>query len=182
MIRQKQERLLRQITLSGKTFRVTEMIQDAAQHPWAGQTHYESLLARYWESPPPGQFTFQFASPTVFRSNQLYTPLPLPRLVFESLHRRWNHFSLQTIPDDFLAFARDSLVIRDFQIRTRHVRIKKGGAWRQIPGFVGRCTFGAVIQDQYWLKWGHLLAAFALYAGVGKNTSMGFGQTRLLTE
>jgi len=83
--------------------------------------------------------------------------------------------------DDFLAFARDSLIIRDFQIRTRHVRIKKGGDWRQIPGFVGRCTFGAVTQDRVWMKWTHLLAGFALYAGVGKNTAMGLGQTRLIT-
>ncbi len=183
MLRQKQRGALRQIRLGGGVFQVREMFQDASGHPWAGMDRFETLLQKYWEPEnPPASLSLRFASPTVFRSNQVYLPLPVPRLVFEGLYRRWNRFALQEIPEEFLSFAADSLVIRDFQIRSRRVHIKKGDAWREIPGFVGACTFGAVVPERYWLRWTHLLAAFALYAGVGKNTAMGLGQTRLLAD
>jgi CRISPR/Cas system endoribonuclease Cas6 (RAMP superfamily) len=48
-------------------------------------------------------------------------------------------------------------------------------------GFTGDCHFIALRRDhRQWLRVLHLLAAFALYAGVGAHTAMGLGQARVM--
>ena len=129
-------------------------------------------------SPPSSRLALRFASPTVFRSSGVNVPLPLPGLVFEGLARRWNAFGPLRIPPEVRRFADERMVISRYQLRTERVTFGDEGERGAYPGFVGVCGYAFRGRDRYWMGLIHLLAAFALYAGVGTRTTMGLGQTR----
>jgi len=170
-----------EVTLVGKPLSLRAAYWKRSQHDWAGNDTFETFFQGYWETEmSSSRISMYFSSPTTFKSQGVLTPLPLPRLVFASLERRWNLFAPQKTPADLMDFITSSIVIDHYTLRTQKVRFKKGDEWTVMPGFEGRCTFESLIKDQYWLRWVRLLAAFSLYAGVGKNTTMGLGQARLL--
>ena len=107
-------------------------------------------------------------------------PLPLPRLIFEGLARRWNAFGPLQVPDEVRRFADEMMLISRYRLRTERVSFGKGGERGAYPGFVGVCGYAFRNQDRYWLGLIHALAAFALYAGVGARTTMGLGQARVI--
>jgi CRISPR-associated endoribonuclease Cas6 len=181
-----QERILphlpESITLAGAGFRIVDVAVDGAQHPWAGQASFEDLVQRYTlqAAAPPPRLTLRFASPTVFRSDGANVPLPLPGLVFEGLARRWNAFAPLQIPPEVRRFADEVMVIARYELRTEQVIFGEEGERGMYPGFVGTCSYAFKTHDRYWLGLAHLLAAFALYAGVGARTTMGLGQARAI--
>ncbi len=67
------------------------------------------------------------------------------------------------------------VAISRYQLRTRILPFKDGAM--QV-GFVGDVTFLALNSDRYWVGALHLLAEYALFAGVGYQTTMGMGQAR----
>lgn len=164
------------IRLLDHPFRVQMATTDPTVSNWAGQTSYVALAQRHMLTPQqPRQLSLHFASPTVFRSNDAYLPLPLPKLVFEGLVRQWNSLSSVTIADEVVRYAEECLLISRYKLQTERVdRGQRGG----LPGFVGSCTYAFKVQDRYWMGVIHLLAEFAFYAGVGKQTAMGLGQVR----
>lgn len=138
---------------------------------------YESLsapwlLAKQW---PPNRIEFEFLSPTVFKSNGHYQPIPMPGWVFGSLLQRWNAFAPVSFPDEVRRYAEECLVLTHYDLRT-HVLHLGGGAKR--PGATGSASYTAVVKDRYWLSLIHTLADFAPYAGVGAGAPMGLGQVR----
>jgi CRISPR-associated endoribonuclease Cas6 len=171
-----------EVSLAGVSFRVAEVITDPSQteergiRPWVGRTSFEDLLKQNALRPRiPAGVKLRFASPTVFRSRGSFMPVPLPRLVFEGLTRKWNDRSPVVLPVEVVEYAGQSVVISSYRLRTRVVRFGEGQA---VPGFVGTCSYAMVAGDPYWMGMIHTLAAFAMYAGVGKQTTMGMGQTR----
>jgi CRISPR-associated endoribonuclease Cas6 len=170
------------ISLADADLRLVEATADATAHPWAGQTTFETLIQAHTLSAalPPPRLALRFASPTVFRSGGVNLPLPLPRLVFESLARRWNAFGPLRIPDEVSRFADEMMLISRYRLRTERVSFGEGGERGAYPGFVGICGYAFRNRDRYWLGLVHTLAAFALYAGVGARTSMGLGQARVV--
>jgi CRISPR-associated endoribonuclease Cas6 len=168
------------ITLTGAPLRVAGVTADSAAHPWAGQTTFADLVQRHTlsPSPPPSQVALRFASPTVFRSSGVNVPLPLPRLVFEGLARRWNAFAPVRLPPEVARFAEECLVISRYRLQTERVVFGEEGERGAYPGFVGTCGYAFRVHDRYWMGLIHLLAAFALYAGVGARTTMGLGQAK----
>jgi CRISPR-associated endoribonuclease Cas6 len=170
------------IVLTGGTLRVGSVTTDAAAHPWAGQTNFQDLVQQHTlsSSPPPPRLVLRFASPTVFRSSGVNIPLPLPGLVFEGLARRWNAFAPLGIPPEVRRFAEESMLISQYQLRTERVTFGEEGERGTYPGFVGMCGYSFRVRDRYWMGLIHLLAAFALYAGVGARTTMGLGQARAI--
>ena len=162
-------------------------IEGVAMHPqeveenigvWVGETSFEALLGERLHGHHAPRVTLRFASPTVFKSQGHFMPLPLPRLVFESLLRRWNAFSPVRIHEDAIRYVNEAVAITYHRLHTERVRFGEDGERGAMPGFVGRCTYVMRIRDRYWMGVIHTLARFALYAGVGKRTSMGLGQTR----
>jgi CRISPR-associated endoribonuclease Cas6 len=127
---------------------------------------------------PPSRITLAFLSPTTFRSGGKNLPLPLPGLVFGSLLERWNAFSPVTFPEDTRRFAEECLALARYRLRTTMVEIEGG---KQV-GFVGWCTYTALVKKPYWLRAIEALAEFALYGGVGAKTTMGLGQARRLKD
>ena len=166
------------LELAGLPFQVTGVTLDPSQNPWAGTATDAALLERVGLQPHfPSRVTLRFASPTVFRSQKAYMPLPLPRLVFEGLARRWNDYATIAIPSEVVRYAEECLVISRYRLQTERVSRGEKGAF---PGFVGTCTFTMRVKDRYWMGAIHLLAHFAFYAGVGRQTAMGLGQVRVL--
>jgi CRISPR-associated endoribonuclease Cas6 len=177
------------VELDGRTFTVTGGSLDRAKHPWAGQATYQELAAPYLlggQAGPSAKVGLEFVSPTTFKSQGRYVPLPQPELVFGSLLDRWQRFAPIALHPDARRFAAETVVLSRYQLRTRGVPYKQGGQGNGQPGgamqigFTGPVLFTALNRDRYWLNVLHLLAAFAFYSGVGYATTIGLGQTRPL--
>ena len=152
-----------------------------AWRDWVGATTYQALWARVQRMEPlPSTLTLDFASPTVFHSQGRLLPLPLPRLIFEGLARRWNQHAPMTMHPELRAFAERAMTVERFQLRTREVQYReKNAAAGRFFGFVGACTLRFLRQERFWQEQIPALAAFARFAGVGRNTARGMGQCRL---
>jgi len=166
------------LELAGLPFQVTGVTLDSRQNLWAGTTTDAALVKHVaLQGHLSPQVTLRFASPTVFRSQEVYMPLPLPRLVFEGLARRWNDHATIAVHPDVVRYAEECLAISRYRLQTERVSRGEKGSF---PGFVGTCTFAMRVKDRYWMGVIHLLARFAFYAGVGRQTAMGLGQVRVV--
>ena len=147
-------------------------------HPWAGYTNYQELAAPFLlqaHGQLPETIGLEFVTPTTFSSSGQNVPLPIPRLVFESLFNRWQAFAPIELHPELGRVIAEQVVVNRFDIHSRGVP-SKGAV--QI-GFEGQVTFEMLGRpDWYWLNLLHLLAAFAFYSGVGYQTATGLGQAR----
>ncbi|MGC8825677.1 MAG: CRISPR system precrRNA processing endoribonuclease RAMP protein Cas6 [Anaerolineae bacterium] len=170
-----------QVELDSRPYRVLRAALDPAQHPWAGQGEYTTMLQRHLLTAGPVQrrIAMEFASPTTFHSGGKNVPLPLPALVFGSLLERWEAFSPAALSPDLRRYAEEMVALARYQLRTRILPFKDGAL--QV-GFVGQAVFLALNSDRYWVGGLHLLAEYAFFAGVGYQTTMGMGQARPAAE
>jgi len=123
-----------------RTFTRPEQTRVRRLRPWLGVSSYEAMIAAYAFRPvAEKQVRLQFESPTVFRSRGKYALFPAPRLVFESLARRWDIYSPVAMHRDTIQFAEDHVVVSSYRLQTETVSMgeKKGVT----PGFMGVCTF-----------------------------------------
>ncbi|MBD2435609.1 CRISPR system precrRNA processing endoribonuclease RAMP protein Cas6 [Nostoc sp. FACHB-110] len=111
----------------------------------------------------------QFLSPTSFKQSGAIQPFPLPDLVFNGLLRRWNHFA----PDQ-LRFPeiKWNTFISAFELKTHTLKLEAGAE----IGAEGWVKYRFVDSEQ--AKIATVLAHFAHFAGVGRKTAMGMGQTK----
>lgn len=139
-------------------------------HPLAGAADYILL------SNPPQVLTeieLHFLSPTSFKQNQNVQTFPLPELVFNSLLRRWNHFAPQEYHFDNCEW--NSLVTA-YELKTYALKME-GGKEVGAQGWV-RYRFNHLEIARI----ATILANFAFFAGVGRKTAMGMGQTQLIIQ
>ena len=149
---------------------------DPAVDAWTGRAEYATLAARHLaQGEAPRTVTLEFASPTTFKTAGMQMPVPLPSLVFGSLVERWNVFSPVALSPEARRFGGEMIAISRYQLRSAGVPHKGEGL--RIGG-VGHVTYRALSGDRYWLGVMQLLAAFALYSGVGSQTTSGMGQAR----
>ena len=162
--------------LAGAPVSVKEvLITPTAADPWPGHADPAELLAR---AQGVNAITLFFASPTTFRRGDINLPLPVPRLVFQSLYEKWQHFCPHLpLKEDLLDFIDQNLFPAEYDLQTNMVNFGKNAMY---VGFTGRCTFGLkqrTIQTYpEHARQVDLLASFAFYAGVGQKTTMGMGQ------
>jgi CRISPR-associated endoribonuclease Cas6 len=139
-------------------------------NPWVGSSSYELLF----KTPPArDDITLQFESPTSFKQEIGIQPLPLPELVFGGLLRRWNLFTLpeyQLVPADWKA------VISAASLDTRVLQMESSTE----IGSVGWVRYR--FPDSRQAQLASILVHFAFFAGVGRKTSRGMGQVRLLQK
>lgn len=160
-----------------------EQTATSGQRLWVGQATFAGLTAALTlQDPLPARVMLRFASPTVFKSQDHFLPYPLPRLVFEGLARRWNAFSPIQVHPDINRYAEACMAITSYRLHTETVRFGEDGGRGIFPGFVGHCAYALRVKDRYWMGMIHLLAAFALYAGIGKETARGMGQARSMAR
>lgn len=149
-------------------------------HPpadWAAAADYAGLSAGLLlaKEPAPRRVALRFAGPTTFKSGGKHVPVPLPELVFGSLLERWNAFAPIAFPAETKRFAAECLAISRYELRSVPVP-GKSGSLRM--GGVGEVTYTTLNYDRYWMSVIGVLAAFALYSGVGAGTTGGLGQCR----
>ncbi len=137
-------------------------------------THQLAGAADYALLSNPGQvlndIELHFLSPTSFKQNQRVQTFPLPELVFNSLHRRWNIFAPQQY---HLPPCEWNALVTAYELKTYALKMEAG----------------AEIGAQGWVRYrfkeveiariATILANFAFFAGVGRKTAMGMGQTQL---
>ncbi|NJO85068.1 MAG: CRISPR system precrRNA processing endoribonuclease RAMP protein Cas6 [Blastochloris sp.] len=158
-------------------FEVLSITADSQHHTWAGSVAYEDIAAPYLlnGANPERRLKMEFAAPVVFNQNEMNMPFPLPELVFGSLLDKWNAFSPISIRQDVREFCYSSLGISHFNLRSQRVQMLEQN---QPIGGRGDIQYVVTRYDRYWMSIIGLLAHYAFYAGVGRFTALGLGQTR----
>lgn len=139
-------------------------------HQLAGAADYVLL-----SNPPQvlNDIELHFLSPTSFKQNQNVQTFPLPELVFNSLLRRWNNFA----PEQYhFANCEWNALVTAYELKTYALKME-GGTEVGAQGWV-RYRF---ISDET-ARIATILANFAFFAGVGRKTAMGMGQTQLVIQ
>ncbi len=146
-------------------------IQGTPQYtqPWANACSYTQLYDRTSESQKT--IDFVFATPTAFRQGSFDTALPSRDSVFKSLLQRWNKYSGMEFDSDFI----ESLFPSFFNIRTEIASDSRS----KFIGCVGEISYRIMGDvEAATIKKINALAEFALYAGIGRKTTMGMGMVR----
>ena len=164
-----------QLNLSGLQMRIVGIYVQQLQHKLAQTSSYECLFnstARNAASLNE-RITFRLGSATFFKSTDTggFQYEPKPALVFGSLFERWKLFSSLRAPGaEFMEYVDQSIRVDDQALELTGV----GGKYQR-QGAVGTVTYiSADPQSPYWV-FAHVLARYALFAGVGKETASGFG-------
>ncbi len=152
--------------------------------PWAHFCNYQQLYEH--ASDEHRKIALHFYTPTAFRQGGYDSALPTRELIFGSLLRRWNEYSSMQMSEACIT----SLYPSSFEIHTevatdpRQQFIHTGATVdpsNRFMGFVGKLTFQILGKvDPLAIKQVNALADFALYAGVGRKTTMGMGMARRL--
>jgi len=166
---------------SHATFHIEGATVDSARHRLAGSDDPVALARKVAEAPPPRAIELDFFSPTVFKSEGQYLPVPLPRLVFGGLAQRWRDSfgNLVTNDVEFGYNETEQILLSGYKLGTTNVHFARVEHDFGLPGFLGRCRFSLERCSPAVARHVALLAHFAGYAGVGKHTAMGLGQTHL---
>jgi CRISPR-associated endoribonuclease Cas6 len=141
--------------------------------PWANFSTYAQLFEQAAEE--ERQLQFQFCTPTTFRQTKYDCALPTKEFVFQSLLRKWNHYSGMTFAETILEPIYPSF----FDICTEIAIDSRS----KLIGCVGNVTFQILGEVKpLVIKQINALSDFALYAGVGRKTPMGMGMVRRQTN
>lgn len=162
------------VRIGSAVFQITGASTTSQQHPDAGEMDEMSLFERWSRAEPPSAITLKFITPTTFRSGAYEMPYPLPRLVFGSLMEVWSQWS--PVPmGEWRALLERAIILGNWRGETR--RVELGNRW--VTGFIGKFTYRPAERSRDLQRMMGMLAEYAFYAGVGWQTTHGFGQTRI---
>ncbi|WP_405526738.1 CRISPR system precrRNA processing endoribonuclease RAMP protein Cas6 [Streptomyces canus] len=133
---------------------------------------YQDLL----NAPPASRADIAFLSPTHFTDAGRSIPLPDPRLVYQSLLRRWNHHAPRPLPESSAAGLFDSLLLTAHDTATTAVTLGPG----RRTGFTGTVTYA--LHHHADTPTRHAFTAltrFAAVAGIGAQTTHAQGYVRI---
>jgi CRISPR-associated endoribonuclease Cas6 len=164
------------LNLSGMHLQIIDVAINPDQHPWAGVSTYEQIRdqVRLSSHHQPLPIRFEYYSPTHFKTTipKSGSAVPLPHLVFGSLYSRWQRYAGIEMPASLQDFILTSVKLEEFDLRTKEIDT---GRFPRI-GSLGWCCYSTSDwRSPCWTAL-RMLAAFAQYAGVGKETAVGFGQ------
>ncbi len=139
--------------------------------PWANACTYTQLYEE--ASDRHRLMTLSFATPIAFRQGGYDTVLPIRECLFNSLLSRWNKYS----GIEFTNIPIESIYPSFCKIHTEVISNYDS----KFIGCVGETSY-RILGDvaPIAIKQINTLANFALYAGVGRKTTMGMGMTRRL--
>lgn len=136
-------------------------------------------FAELLTTPPVRQVELHFVSPTFFARKGRDLPLPDPVLVMRSLASRWDAHAPHelALPAEVLSALLDSVYVNEMACETRRAQVS-GTMWQ--TGFVGAARLALTkAGDHVTAQVFTALARFAEFAGVGAQTTHGFGAVRL---
>jgi len=175
------------IRLDNITLEIAGIAMQSDSHPWAGRARYADLVQGRGAGrggageQGSGGITLEFVTPTLFRSDGLDVPLPVPALIFDGLIQKWRQFAPVPLDPDLKAWIQAHLAVNRYDLHTQLIRFGGDDSRDAMGGFVGRCRFSFVNDspDCPQAAQCRALAYFAFYAGVGRRTTMGLGQCRV---
>ena len=155
------------LKLDGFPFKLKQILALPGSNHLVGTAQY-SLLAQL--SYAASSLTLRFVSPTSFKQQGHIQPFPLPQTVFSGLRKRWNAFAPEPLSLPPIEWQG---IVTNYDLKTRSIYLKG----QPQLGAEGSVTYRFAQIEQ--AKVAHQLAQFASFAGVGRKTAMGMGQTRL---
>lgn len=182
------EYLIKHILLPGAIMRfdympllIERLALTPLEHPLAMRTSYPILYQSFLDPASEAcHIEFQLASPVFFSrlNSRADLPLPLPELVFGGLADKWNEMIGQVVfpPQEVRDLAYAGVAVSEFKLQST-MTPKKNGV---IKGAIGRVHYELLTKDQRSRHIFATLAQYAFYAGVGKDTTKGMGQVRLV--
>ena len=133
---------------------------------------YNKLINEISNAPVPNGARFDFLTTTSFKSNNNYLIWPDLRLIWQSIIKKWNTFSYQSL-EDGMAFALVQFTeIQEYDLRSKHFSV----SGHQIPGFYGKIKISFKGNQQANSLLG-MLTKFATFSGVGIKNALGMGAT-----
>ncbi|NET00283.1 MAG: CRISPR-associated endoribonuclease Cas6 [Sphaerospermopsis sp. SIO1G2] len=140
-----------------------------SNQPWANVCSYDQLYEQASEE--HRVIKFIFATPVAFRQGGFDNVLPTKESVFNSLLNRWNKYSGIELNNITL----DSVYPSAFNIKTEVISNYEN----KFIGCLGEISYRILGNvEAIGIKQINALADFALYAGVGRKTTMGMGMVR----
>ncbi|MEA5598567.1 CRISPR-associated endoribonuclease Cas6 [Rivularia sp. UHCC 0363] len=146
-------------------------IQGTAQstQPWAIAIPYTQLYDQASDS--ERIISLNFATPTAFRQGKYDTTLPTRESVFNSLLSRWNKYSGIELTNVNL----DAIFPSFINIHTEIVPDSRS----KFIGIIGQVSYRIMGDvEAFEIKQINALADFAIFAGIGRKTTMGMGMGR----
>ncbi len=159
-------------------FAVERVMTDREEHPTAGFLDAEALYEECRTAPLVQRAVFHFLSPVMFHVGRSDYPWPSPGLIFASLADRW---AAAGLPGDFektaARQAAEGILPMDWRGNTVTVTIKSR---QKKQAFLGTFAYDLRSLPAEARRRFLPLIRFANFAGVGRMTSQGFGQTRTI--
>jgi CRISPR-associated endoribonuclease Cas6 len=143
-----------------------------SSQPWANFATYQQIYDR--ASDTEKTIAFHLATPTAFRQGKYDSPLPTRENVFKSLCDRWNTYSEIPINSEIIEYIFPSR----FDIKTEVVKNYDTHSFIGCVGEIGYRILGDAAPEA--IKQINALADFAMFAGIGRKTTMGMGMAKRL--
>ncbi len=140
----------------------------------------QASFAELLTSPPVRHAELQFVSPTFFARKGRDLPLPDPVLIMRSLAARWDAHAPPelALPAEVLSTLLNSVYLAEVAIESRRAQVSVT-MWQ--TGFVGAARLAVTkAGDDVTAQVFTALTRFAEFAGVGAQTTHGFGAVRLV--
>lgn len=188
------KKLPKTLTLYKMDFRIDGYTLNPREYPWAGRTSFAEIAQDSKYIKTPRDVRMEFVTPTAFRNSGNDIPLPNPSQIFRSLWQKWNTTCPESmqVDDRWPDFAADCILVNELTaVNTVHWEFAEGtrGA---ATGFTGTVGFTLLTKTKTPKKWSpywdgadvviQSLAAFAFYCGVGHHSTIGMGQTRIISN
>ncbi len=141
-----------------------------SSQPWSNFATYQQIYDR--ASDTEKTIAFHLATPTAFRQGKYDSPLPTRDNVFKSLCDRWNTYSEVSINHEIIEYIFPSR----FEIKTEVVKNYDTHSFIGCIGEIGYRILGDASPEV--IKQINAIADFAIFAGIGRKTTMGMGMAR----
>ena len=147
---------------------------------YSGVVEPTEMLAECFACSLPASITMDFQSATTFKSGKNDFPWPLPEYVFGSLADKWEALRMPgDISRTLATEAASAILPLSWQGQSCWINLSPK---RSARGFVGRFTYGLNNLSDTYKGIMAVLAAYAEFAGVGRWTSHGLGQVRIMEK
>ena len=137
----------------------------------------QDFISEVKTSPPIKELCFDFVSPVSFKTDKFDAPYPRPELIFASLADKWNQAAMPVVADKkIIKELATQIRLTQWQGQSKkfYLAVNRGTL-----AFWGKFFYNVEALSHDVQKVFILLAKFAEFAGVGRLTSQGFGQTRV---
>lgn len=139
-----------------------------------------NLVQHRLEAKPARNIEFEFLTPTMFNGTYGDITFPSAELIFASIVDKWNAGDVENILDKpRIKELCERIILSDWSGHTKRVYF---GRDRGYTGFVGNFTFNLAKLSAEENQLITVLALFGQYCGIGRLSSQGLGQVKILLK